>query len=337
MATSSRPSLVGIDLSLSGLILFAIPITVTGLLLLTWAYTTITYHVSLHSFNNGSSSKPLPPPRLPYTLPFLGHALSFSSTTPGAYFRQLQRVFSSHPTLGSITLSLAGQRAHIINSPDLVTKLFKTKGVSRERFNRDIMVKAMGLGDEDDRKAYGNMRDGVEGGGAPMAKANHDINTDFLLSQGPVNVLTGKFLEVLQEELLKTCEKDEEIEVPFYELLREKMFLASTTALYGRKIVEMNPELSQYYWDFDNGVLARLFGVPRFMTPASYKSLDFMIDRWEQWVKLVRSTYRDEPPEGMEWDALMGSSVVRRRHRMYQDFDLSDRGRASYDLGFMFG
>lgn len=198
------------------------------------------------------------------------------------------------------------------------------------------MVKAMGLREDDDRKAYGSMRDGGERG-APMAKANHDINTEFLLSQGPVNVLTGKFLDVFQEELGKVCEKDGEIDVPFYELLREKMFLASTTALYGMEIVRMNPELSQYYWDFDNGMLARLFGVPRFITPASYKSLDFMIDRWEQWVKVVRSTYRDEPPEGMEWDKLMGSSVVRQRHRMYQDFDLSDRGRASYDLGFMFG
>ncbi len=337
MATLETLSLPSIDLSLTSLILSTILLSVASLLLLTYTYTTLTYRLSIRNLTSGSLSKPLPPPRLPYTLPFLGHALSFTSTTPGTYFRYLQTRFSSHHTLGILTLLLAGQRAHILNSPDLVTKLFKSKGLSRERFNRDIMVKAMGLDDEDYRRAYGGMRDGKERGGALMGEVDHDINTDFLVGQGPVNVLTRKFMEVFEEELGKVSEKGKEVEVPFYEFLREKMFLASTTALFGREIVRMNPELSQYYWDFDNGMLARLFGVPRFMTPESYKSLDFMIDRWEQWVKLVRSKYHDEPPEGMQWDALMGSSVVRQRHRMYHSFHISDRGRARYDLGFLFG
>lgn len=332
MATSKLFTLPGNDFSISSMLLFIIPLSAGSLLLLTYFYTAITYRLSLHRFSDASSSKPRPPPRLPYSLPFLGHALSFSSTTPGAFFRKLQRSFSAHPNLGVLSLVLAGQNAHIINSPDLVTKLFKTKGVSRERFNRDIMIKAMGLGVEDDRKTYGNPE-----GGSLFGKANHDLNTDFLLSQGPVNVLTSKFMEVLEEELARSCEKGKELEVPFYEFLRERMFLSSTTALYGSEIVKMNPELSKYYWDFDNGVLARLYGVPKFMTPESYRSLDFMIDRWEQWVKVVRSKYGDEPPQGIEWDQLMGSLVVRQRHRMYHDFGLSDQGRASYDLGFMFG
>ena len=337
MANSALLSISSGDLTLSSIVLLAIPLTIVSLLVLTYAYTTVTYYLSIRYFANGSPSTPQQPPGLPYTLPFLGHALSFSSTTPGAYFRFLQNGhFSSYPNLGSLTLLLAGQRAHILNSPDLVSKLLKAKGISRVRFNRDIMVNAMGLGESDDRKAYGGMRDGKEGG-APMEKANHDGNTEFLLNQTAVNVLTRKFMEVFQEELEKACEDGKQLEVPFYEFLREKMFAASTTALYGREIIRMNPDLSTYYWDFDNGVLARLFGVPKFMQPAAYKSLEALLDRWEQWVKVVRSKYGDEPPKDMEWDDLMGAAVVRHRHRMYSHFDLSDRGRASYDLGFMFG
>ena len=197
------------------------------------------------------------------------------------------------------------------------------------------MVKAMGLGSADDRKVYGLKP--TKELKSEMAEEDHQVNKDFLLSQGAVDGLTGTFMGVFQEEVVRDFGVGERREVSLYEFVRERMFVASTTALYGRKIFDLHPDLSDFYWDFDNGVLARLYGVPRFMRPEAYKALQVMLDKWEKWVRVVRERYADEPPEGTEWDEMMGSLVVRKRHRMYHRSDISDRGRASFDLGFMFG
>jgi hypothetical protein len=318
------------------MVLCAVPISLILIILITRVWTTINYRLSIRPFQSSKSSHPAVPPPLPYSLPFLGHALSWTTTTPGAYFRVLQSHFASYPFLGAITLSLAGNRAHILNSPDLVTKLFKSKGVSRRRFNRDIMLKAMGLPQADDAQVFGDMGTGGKGP-QPMESPSHEINREFLLKQENTNLLTVKFMEVFCEEIQKMGHGQTEWQEPLYTCLRERMFRASTSALYGSEILKMYPQLSRFYWDFDNGVLARLFGIPRFMNPEAYHSLDVILDMWEKWVKVVRKTYQDEPPRSSEWDQLMGSQVVRERHRMYQVLGASDRGRASLDLGFLFG
>lgn len=203
------------------------------------------------------------------------------------------------------------------------------------------MIKAMGLSTEDDVKAYGKLGEGKTrvgpGAGAEMSKYNHDVNMECLMNQNAVNILTETFLRVFREELSKEDAEWQEKEVPLYEFLREKMFAASTTALFGKEVFERYPDLVKYYWDFDNGVLARLFGVPKWIMPHAYTACDALIDRWEDWIKIRREKYGDEPGEAAEWDESWGAQISRKRFRMYRHFDLSDRGMACFDLGFMFG
>ena len=199
------------------------------------------------------------------------------------------------------------------------------------------MVKSMGLEEADDRKLYGSMRDGGTGG-EEWERMNHEINAEFLLNQNAVNALTRKFMEVFVQEL-RDGEDGGQMEVPLYQFLRGRMLRASTTALYGRDIVRMNSEMDELYWDFDGGVLPSLFGLSAWMSPVPYKAgaRKRILDRWEQWERVVSERSGDKLPEGMEWDEMVGAKVIRQRHRLYAHFGLSDRGYASADLGYLFG
>jgi hypothetical protein len=330
-------------LNTTAIIILSIPITIATTFLLTNLLTTVRYRLALSHFNKAgkgalASAKPCSPPQYPYTIPILGHALSWTAATPG-FFRTIQPHFS--PNVKVITFLLAGKTTHIVNSPDLIAKLFRNKSVSREHLNRDILTKAMLLPAEDDVKCYGKMIDGKTphgpGAGAEMAKMNHSINAESLLTSAAANALTETFMEVFQQELGKEADEWKEKEVRLNEFIREKMIIASNVALFGKEMLEMIPDFTTCYWKFDDGFLSRVFGVPRWVDPVAYQSCDDLLDRMEAWIKVKREKYGDEPSEDPAWDSAWGALVSRKRHRMYAHFKLTNRGMACFDLGTMFG
>jgi hypothetical protein len=296
----------------------------------TYAITTLRYRAALRHFQTLSSSKTQRarlPPLLPYKIPLLGHTLVFLNRKPGSFHRRMQRHFTANSYVGCFSILLAGQSAHIVSSADLVTRLFKFRGANRAKFNRDVMVNSNGLPKGDETKSYEGQ------GGEIQAKMNEDINKQYLLGPHAVNTLTGKFMETFEQQLK---ERDSEGDIALYRFLMDAMFVASTAALYGTEIMQKIPNLDKLFWPFENGTLARLFQIPRVMMPDAYKALDNILGKWEGWTKYTMQKGGGDVLD-QQWDELMGARVIRERHQMYEKLGLSDRGRASFDLGFMFG
>ncbi|RMZ77560.1 hypothetical protein DV737_g4292, partial [Chaetothyriales sp. CBS 132003] len=315
MSTAHLQDFLGVNSELQ-LILLGLVVTIIAIPAVTWLVSAARFHSSLRHFHNAAGAKSLEPhlpPLLPYSIPVLGHSLAFLSTKPGSFHRRMQRHFAAHPHVGCLSVLLAGQRTHILGNADLIQRLFKARGVSRERFTRDIMTKANGLSLEDDFKAYVM----VHPDGSTLAALNEQVNKKYLLPQSAVNVLTSQFMKAFQQQLKLKAEafsdKSSFKEIPLYLFVRDNMFVASTTALYGSEIFKHNPDLNELFWPFSDGTLARLFQLGRFIAPDAYNALDTILDKWEQWNKHVQS------------------------QQMYRKLGLSERGRASYDLGFMFG
>ncbi|RMZ90601.1 hypothetical protein DV736_g2165, partial [Chaetothyriales sp. CBS 134916] len=341
MSTTPLKDILGVNSEIQ-LILFSLVLAILAIPAVTWLVSTIRFHSSLRYFQNAAGAKSLVahlPPLLPYNMPILGHALAFLSNKPGSFHRRMQRHFAAHPHVGCLSVLLAGQRAHILADADLIQRLFKARGLSRERFTRDIMVKANGLSLEDDFNAYVM----VHPDGLTHAAMNEEVNKKHLLPQPAVNVLTSQFMEVLQQRLKLKAEpfsdRSSSKEIPLYLFVRDNMFVASTTALHGSEIFKHNPDLNELFWPFVDGTLARLFQLGRFVAPDAYKALDTILDRWEQWYKHVQSqANRGHTTDAdADWDPLTGARAIRARQRMYQKLGLSERGCASFDLGFMFG
>ena len=309
--------------------------------LLTRLFTTLAFYLHLRRHGTATTSHRCSAPTLPYTIPLLGTSLSLLTPHPTSFLTTLSHILRSH-ALPIITLQTLGQKLHILSTPSAVQSLFRARNVSREKFNRDVVVKAMGVPIEDARLIYDVLPDGSKGCTREEAEMWEEmsagINRDFLLKSEAVGLMTGKFLEVFIEEIKKDEIESEGKEVRLVEWLKEKMFVASTTALFGRKLLVGKPELEQVYWGFDEGTLARYFGVPRWWDRRAYDCQRELLDVFEKWVERVRGEYgKDGPEVEKEWSEEMGSRAVRARHVMYGKQGVSNRARAGFDCGFLFG
>ncbi|RMZ77484.1 hypothetical protein DV738_g4348, partial [Chaetothyriales sp. CBS 135597] len=297
-------------------IILSVVLAILAVPAVTRLVTTVRFHASLRYFRNAAGAKSLAPrlpPLVPYNIPILGHALIFIDSTPGRFHRRMQEHFSANPHIGCVSVLLAGQRAHVLADAGIVQRLFKARGLTREQFTRDIMVKGNGLSEEDDLKAHVTQHPD----GLTTRARNEDMNSKYLLRQQAVNVLTTEFMENFQRQLklkVETALPDTSSskEIALYLFIRDNMFTASTTAVFGTEIFKHIPDIDKLFWPFSDGLLERLIQLGKRAAPEAYSSLDTLLDKWEQWNKYV--------------DA----------ERMYTKLGLGPRGRASFDMGFMF-
>lgn len=322
--------------------LLVIPLLLATISFLTWLTTTINFARSISHFksrdksNPSTKTNPIPPPLLPYAIPWLGSALTFLNENPGSFWRMLRAKLAGTETNVQVcTILLGGQKAHVVNSAAAVQVLFKSKNVSRDLFNQQLATQGLGTSKRDAEIMFPSAASSSNGD--KKEDSMEALNHEFLLSQSAANSLTNKFMECFRSALANADFDDKEWkQVDLFSWWKKIMFNASTTAVMGTKILGMNPNLADQFWEYDAGFLARFYGVPRFVKPRAYASLDEMLDQTQKWVEHVLVEHGDSPPEEPDWEPLLGSKVVRARHRFYEKIGLSSRGKAAFDLGFLF-
>lgn len=317
-----------------------------GVLTIVRLYTTWRYRVSLSidPFAN-KSSKAKAPPQVPYSIPFLGHALAFLAPRPGEFWGQL---FSSHPrATGACTLHLGGKETHILFSPSAVQALFKARGPARDGFNMQIAELGLGIEHNEALRYYG-VGEGPDHTGLTPVQQQEHTNHNYLLERRSVNELTAGFTRKLRDHLSAeefnskgggadaTVGKVELL----YAWLLDRVFHASATAFMGRRILEVYPNLRADFFDFDRHMLTMFFRVPKLLNPTPYnvreRALSGLVSWQRQMLKECNGTPAD--PDGeVDWEPVFGSRANRARQRYYASRGLNLRTRAGMDLGFLFG
>jgi len=284
------------------------------------------------------SFKPLPPPMLPYAIPFLGHALEFLSEEPGSFWRMLRvKVPGMGTEVKICSILLGGQKVHVISTATAVQTLFKDKTVSRELFNHQLSRNSLGTSQADAERMWPTAATLANATEKDRKSSMEALNHEYLLSQAAVNALTGKFTECFNASL-QAAEVDREwTTVDLLSWLKIKMFNSSTTAVFGIKILEMNPDLVEQYWHYDAGFLPRFYGLPKWLKPEAYSGMEEMMTRTEKWVKHILEQCGQSPPEEPEWEPKFGAKIVRARHRFYEREGITLRGKAAFDMGLLFG
>lgn len=228
---------------------------------------------------------------------------------------------------------------NVLFTPTAVNHLFRAP-LTREKFNSLLLLTALGATAEDEKRysASGdNERDEVTG----MSKAEHreHLNHQYLLRPKMVNELTAGFTRVFDETLAdELAAEGEEQELELYKWLRCRMFKASTEAFFGKRMLQVAPDLEDLFFDFDKGFLTMFFGIPRFVSSHYYNVRDSILDRLDLWHKTNREICDPSDPDGpVDWEPIWGSRANRARQLYYERVGMSRRGRASLDLGFLFG
>lgn len=337
------------------ILILAIPI----LLLYTYVSTLISFHFTSRRLlsltdNNVNSTPPSRPPIYPYVIPWLGSGMAFTTKIPGSFWRQLQYSFLASD-LSALRLQLAGQKAVILKSPTGIQELLKSKDLHRLESDHDVMIKALGCPEAEVKKLIVPHEDKMTGIRDKNNKiTNQDVLwAEYLLATSAVNKLTTMFMSSMREQLETRFDRqhfpedcnpiqreDGTFELNIMALIRHIMFTSSTTALYGPTILRLNPNFASNYWACDAGIMIRLLGLPRFSNKEAYAALDRCASDVVGWIKHAYERIggdKNIDVDGQEWDEVLGARIVRARHRMYRELNLSIEARARFDLGFLFG
>ena len=317
---------------------------VLGLLTAVHLYTTSRYHYSLSALTSPASTsikKAQSPPSIPYTIPWLGHAIAFLAPRPGEFWTKL---FQSHPrSTGACTLLLGGNKTHILFSPSAVQTLFKTRGPGRDGFNLQVEEKGLGI-EHREAVRYNGFGEGPDHTGTTPAQQQEKMHHNYLLEKKSVNELTAEFTRVLRDQLAEELKAmaqggDEKVE-KLYAWVQDRFFKASTTMFMGSRLLEMYPNLREDFFDFDRHMLTMFFGVPKLLNPTPYNVRERALAglmKWQQQMQIECGGEPADPDGGIDWEPVYGCRANRARQRYYASRGLNMKTRAGMDLGFLFG
>ena len=312
--------------------LFLPLIFVAALLGVVRLYTSIRYHYDLRRFNLApeNTQETLAPPQIPYTLPFLGVALEFLAPYPGVFWSNLFRKYPR--STGVCSLFVGGKSINVLSSPTAVHAMFRMRTLDRRQTNRSMLIKGFGLnGDEFDR--YYDVDESNK-------LIEEHVFQELLLKTDSVNELTANFSRALRNTLTSEDAVDETAEVGLYSWIQKHTFIASVVSIMGDRLLEVYPEVARDFIDFDRDFMSMFFGIPRWVSPEPYNVRDRVLGGLERWRHAIHKESSGQVPDPfgeISWEPLFGSRMNRARTKYYECQKLSPRGRASFDLGLLFG
>lgn len=310
-------------------LLLVAPTVVLVLLASTYVWTSIRYKLALRGAKSLHE-----PAHLPYLIPWLGSSLDFLNPTVGGFYSKL---FARHPRdMGACTVLLGGESRHLLNSPRAVQAMFKLKNeiANRDGMNRNIMLNCCGMSAEDYVK-YG-----------PAFPQDHQLSHEYLLRQTNANELGVEFARCYRDVLLSGVRAMRQNDEPrrqadLYSWLSTNMFQASVTTYMGELILKSYPDFAKDFATWDRGFLDLMFGLGKFMAPEAYAAREKAITGMTKWIQAMDERTEGKCPDpnspDVPWEPNWGSRLSRGRQALWHELGLSQRGRASAELGLSFG
>ncbi|KAK0486232.1 cytochrome P450 [Armillaria novae-zelandiae] len=254
---------------------------------------------ALHHRRNALARALNEPPILPYLIPFVGHALWYRTRSIEVY--NTARIFS--PDARPVSLTLVGQRIYIVTASKDVSAVYRAKSLS---FSPLVLY---GLGAVFDISKESRDRISYEHSG-PHSSLLDSVHPFYrgTLKEGPsLNDLITSFLECLRIELVKEDAKISAspggMKVPLRDWARTVLGTASTVVMMGPQILEEEPNLLEYNWQFTTDFFTFVIGLPRFLMRKENANRDRLLRVFER-------VYRDS--ETKQKDAIWWVATVQR-------------------------
>lgn len=288
-----------------------------------------------------ANGRPVPPPRLPYTIPWLGSALSMLSRIPGQFWDHLAAHHANKA--GAITVLLGGERMHVLFSPVALQALFKARHVTRHVQTVKALVSGFGMEQAECERYFDVEGKGTEEKGGKridrMAQQEH-IMVNYLFKHEAACGLTMDFERLLVDELKEYSSQlpSDGTEVNLCDWIKTMMGRASTKAFMGTEIFEAYPSMLEDFLEFDDIIMTLFFDIPRFMAPGPYRIREKLLQGLQDWHNHIDVHTTDilPPDSPQRWDLKLGARCLRARHIMYKEVHLNPRSKAAQDLGFFF-
>ncbi|RKK83075.1 hypothetical protein BFJ63_vAg12946 [Fusarium oxysporum f. sp. narcissi] len=286
-------------------------------------------------YQHGQSARE--PPRVPYWIPYVGNTIGFAFDTE----RFLSSILSK---FGKVPLRIfvGAEPMYFIPHGQPIIELFKA---SRHLTTKSLGVMtvrdAFGL-PECDMPIYVD-EDSEFGHVDPLKRFDFVQHRDLhaLLTGGPLNSMTAKFVEVYSDIIEKDTRLNEDdwTEVDdLYEWLKNNLLRAAITALCGDKFLEISPNFLEDFWLFDYHLPSLFKRMPRWLVPKSYAARDKCVESMLRYHEYGNQLFDFTDEDGVvkkDWTSEFGTRLMSARQKMFQSVGMTPRGGAALDLGLM--
>ncbi len=206
-------------------------------------------------------------------------------------------------------LTLAGEQFCVLTSPEDVTAVFKNdETLTFDGFVRDIMVNFGASSSAIDKMCLLPGKDGlgyVATVPNPFQKCLAHLARDFHRQQlhpgDHQRELSNKFLHYIDQSLhwksihAPTVVNDGE-QLKQLSLKRwcgDVLLKAATKAFFGELLLEIQPDLLDHFFDFDDDSWMLMFRVPRIFAQSMYRCKDAIIHALTKYFQMPRDRRRD--------------------------------------------
>jgi hypothetical protein len=322
----------------------SISIAVLAILAATWIVTTLKFRQGLLQPNRDGERDDQEPVTLPYAIPWLGSALSFLHEQ-GQFYDYIRSRIGNASSM--CTVRLGPETSYIALSAAAVEAMFQsTKYISSDKFVRMIMQHGLNMPREDVNRIL-KKHPKNPGAGQKSIKAKAMYSQDplfqkYLISQDAVNALTTKFIEVFKGTLENDAAiptKGEPATIDLYTWLKGRMFIGTTTSIFGSYILQVYPNIGDDFFIFESGFLKIVYGTPKVFAGDVYAALTRLLKGTERWLNeaLPKLDGQSDPTKGPEWEPYLGCRLQRGRQKLFDEAGLSVKGKASQEVGLLFG
>lgn len=321
-----------------------ISIAILAILATTWIVTTFKFRRRLLQPNRDGEKGDKEPVTLPYAIPWLGSALSFLNEQ-GQFYDYIHSRIGNATSM--CTVRLGPEKSYIALSAAAVEAMFQSsKYISSDKFVRMIMQHGLNTPLEDVNKIL-RKHPKNPGAGQDSIKAKAMYSQDplfqkYLISQDAVNALTTKFIEVFKDALGNDTAiptKGEMVTIDLFTWLKGRMFIGTTTSIFGSYILEVYPTIGDDFFAFDSGFLKIVYGTPKFLAGDVYAALKRLLKGTERWLNeaLPKLDGQLDPMKGPEWEPYLGCRLEKGRQKLFDEAGLSMKAKASQEVGLLFG
>ncbi|KAF5230621.1 hypothetical protein FAUST_9712 [Fusarium austroamericanum] len=165
----------------------------------------------------------------------------------------------------------------------------------------------------------------------------HDrLYVNYLANRQNSDALADVFHRTFLQQLNSLSEEWSTINL--FETLKTLMATSAITSLFGTRIFDLNPDLINVYWQFDDIAGHLVWGLPKFLQRRSVATKDRLHSMTLKYVNSAWENFDwDSSESESPWDPHFGSRLCRETAKWFRENNFSNHAAAGHAVGALFG
>lgn len=167
---------------------------------------------------------------------------------------------------------------------------------------------------------------------------HHQIYAKYLSSAKYTDIIANTFYRFFAERLDHDHPLQEWRTLTLFSFMKTVMAESAVKSMFGTKLLELNPDLIDCYWEFDEVAGALVWGLPKFLIPRAYQIRSRLHSMTRKQTEIA---YEEFNWNGLEdesdWDPYWGSRFAREIARWLRESGFSVRTASGHTMATLFG